>query len=144
MWKKVFLSVGIIITLVIGIEMFNNYKNKTNEEQYTENLIQNETEISSQYVTDNCINEWEDYAEIREEEIQETSEMLNDENRHYILEIKDDFLSVYYINEDDEKILYKVTDIAVEYLPEEDLKNLEQGIDVYGIQNLNLLLEDFE
>ena len=144
MWKKVFLSVGIIIVLVIGIEMFNNYKNKTKENQYAENLIQNETEISSKYVTDDCINEWEDYAEIREEEIQETTEMLNDENKHYILKVKDDFVSVYYINEEDEEILYKVTDIGIEYLPEEDIKSLEQGIDVYGIQNLNLLLEDFE
>ena len=144
MWKKVFLSVGIIIILVIGIERFNYYKNKIKEEQYAENLTQNEIEISSQYVTDNCINEWEDYAETREEEIQETSEMLNDANRHYILKIKDYFVCVYYINEIGEEILYKVTDIAVEYLPDEDIKSLEQGIDVYGIQNLNLLLEDFE
>ena len=144
MWKRVLWSVGIIIVLVIGIEIFNNYKSKTDKNEYQDNLIRNETEIGEKYVTDDCINEWSDYAETREEEIQETTEMLNDENRHYILKEKDGVISVYYINDKNEEILYKVTDIAVEYLPEEDLKNLEQGIDVYGIQNLNLLLEDFE
>ena len=32
MWKKIFLSVGIIIVLVIGIELFNYYQSKKSEE----------------------------------------------------------------------------------------------------------------
>ena len=144
MWKKVFLSVSLIIILVIGIEVFNNYKEKSKENQVEENVVRNETEISKQYVTDDCLNEWKDYAITREEEIQETSETLNDSNKHYIIKIKDDFVSVYYINENDEEILYKVTDIGIEYLPDEDVENLKKGIDVYGVQNLNVFLEDFE
>ena len=144
MWKKVFLSVGIVIILVIGIEIFNNYQKREKEVQNDENLAIGNTEISKTYVTDDCVNEWEDYAQTREEEIKEASENLNDEDRHYIIKIEDGFINVYYINRNNEEILYKVTDIGVEYLPEEDIKSLQKGLDVYGLQNLNLLLEDFE
>ena len=36
------------------------------------------------------------------------------------------------------------TGISINYLGEDDVKNLEKGIDVYGAQDLNKLLEDFE
>ena len=144
MWKKIFLSVGIIIILVIGIELFNYYQNKKIEEQSSQNVIQSETELSNKYVTDDCIDEWEDYATTIEQEIQETNQSLNDENRHYIIKEKDNLISIYYINENQEEILYRVTDISTEYLSEEDIESLRQGIDVYGMQNLNQLIEDFE
>ena len=53
-------------------------------------------------------------------------------------------VKVIYINEKNEEILYRVTDISLEYLSNEDVESLKQGIDVYGIQNLNQLIEDFE
>ena len=144
MWKKIFLSVGIIIILVIGIELFNYYQDKKIEEQSSQNVVQSETELSNKYVTDDCIDEWEDYATTIEQEIQETNQSLNDENRHYIIKEKDNLISIYYINENQEEILYRVTDISTEYLSEEDIESLRQGIDVYGMQNLNQLIEDFE
>ena len=142
MWKKIFLSVGIIIILVIGIELFNYYQDKKIEEQSSQNVVQSETELSNKYVTDDCIDEWEDYATTIEQEIQETNQSLNDENRHYIIKEKDNLISIYYINENQEEILYRVTDISTEYLSEEDIESLRQGIDVYGMQNLNQLIED--
>lgn len=144
MWKKIFLSVSLIIVLIIGIEIFNLSKDKKKEEENITNIVENETELSSQYVTDECLNEWKDYSSTLQEDIQEASKTLNDENRHYILRTKDNFINVYYINEKEEEILYRVTDISTKYLGEEDRKELEVGIDVYGIQELNQLLEDFE
>lgn len=144
MWKKIFLSVGIIIILIIGIELFNISKNKKKEEENVNQIVQNETEISTRYVTDECMNEWEDYSETVQEEIQEASKTLNDENRCYILRAKDGIIYVYYINENQEEVLYRVTDISTKYLGEEDVKELEKGIEVTGVQELNQLLEDFE
>ncbi len=144
MWKKIFLSVGIIIFLVIGIEVFNYYQNKKSEEQNSQNIVQSETELSNQYVTDDCIDEWADYAETIEKEIKETNQSLNDENRHYIVREKENVIAIYYINENQEEILYRVTDISTEYLSGEDIESLRQGIDIYGLQNLNQLIEDFE
>lgn len=144
MWKKIFLSVGLIAILIVGIELFNISKNKKNEEENVNNIVQNETELSSKYVTDECLNEWSDYSSRIQEELQEASKVLNDENRHYILKAKDNIINVYYINEKNEEVLYKVTDISIKYLGEEDIRELEKGIDVVGIQEVNRLLEDFE
>lgn len=144
MWKKILISIGLMIILIAGIEIFNISKKNTNEET-SNNIVKNETELSSnKYVKDDCLNEWEDYSKTIQNEIKETSSSLNDENRHYILREKDGIINVYYINENKEEILYKVTDISTNYLGEEDVKKLREGIEVIGIQNLNQLLEDFE
>lgn len=143
MWKKIMLSIGLMILLIIGIEIFNISKKEENKTENT-NIVQNETEISSKYVTDECINEWEDYSQTVQEEIKETGQNLNDENKHYILRENDGFINVYYINEKNEEILYRVTDISTKYLGEDDVKELQEGINVVGIQELNQLLEDFE
>ena len=143
MWKKILLSIGLIILLIVGIEIFNISNNKEKKAENT-NIVQNETEISSEYVTDDCVNEWEDYSKTVQEEIKETGQNLNDENKQYILRENDGFINVYYINEQGEEILYRVTDISTKYLGEEDVKELQEGINVVGIQELNQLLEDFE
>ena len=143
MWKKILISIGLIIILIAGIEIFNISKRNTNEEK--NNIVENETEVSaSKYVKDNCLNEWEDYSKTVQEEIKETGQNLNDENKQYILRENDGFINVYYINEKGEEILYRVTDISTKYLGEEDVKELQEGINVVGIQELNQLLEDFE
>lgn len=144
MWKKIFLSVGLIAILIVGIELFNISKNRKNEEENINNIVENETELSSKYVTDECLNEWADYSSRIQEELQEASKELNDENRHYILKAKDNIINVYYINEKNEEVLYKVTDISIKYLGEDDIRELEKGIEVVGIQEVNRLLEDFE
>lgn len=145
MWKKIFLAIGLIVIIVIGIEVFNILKNKENQNiEENNNIIENKTELSSKYITDDCLNEWEDYSLTVQEEMQEANQNLNDENRHYILRAKDDVINVYYINEKDEEVLYRVTDISTKYLADEDVIELENGIDIYGSQELNQLLEDFE
>ena len=126
MWKKILISIGLIIILIAGIEIFNISKRNTNEEK--NNIVENETEVSaSKYVKDDCLNEWEDYSKTVQNEIKETSSSLSDENRHYILREKDGIINVYYINENGEEILYKVTDISTNYLSEEDVKDLKEG-----------------
>ena len=37
-----------------------------------------------------------------------------------------------------------LTDISVQYLPETDKLNLKDGIKIYGVDNLDKTLEDFE
>ncbi len=140
MLKKIFLCLGITILIVMGIILFNDIRNNGENG----NIVQNETQVSGEYVKDDCLNEWGDYAVTIQEELKETSQGIEDENKHYILKQKDGNICVYYINEKNEEILYKVTDISTEYLSKQDVESLEEGIDVYGIQNLNQLIEDFE
>ena len=141
MWKKILMSLILMTILVIGIRLINiNNQKKDNQE----NIVTDETNLSSQFVTDECVNEWKDYSLIVQEEIKEASQNLNDENKTYIVKAEDNNIKVYYLNNKNEEILYKVTDIAVQYLGEADIEKLKQGIEVKGLQELNQLLEDFE
>ena len=142
MWKKFLISITIIFILVIGIVVFN--KANKNSEGESENIVRNEVELSSQYVTDECVDEWKDYSLTLEEEIKEASQNLSDESKTYIAKAEEDYIKVYYINNKNEEILYKVTDIAIQYLGKDDVERLKQGIKVTGMQELNQLLEDFE
>ena len=65
-------------------------------------------------------------------------------NEHYVLKEKDGIIAVYKIGEDGEETLKEETGIAVEYLTEEDIQKLKLGIKVYGEENLNSIIEDYE
>ena len=143
--KNITILISVIFAIaIIGIAIWKINSNNNSTTGYNENEITNSVNLSAELVTDDCINEWQDYSETVQNDIRETSGNLNDENKHYILREKDGFINIYYINEDEEEILYKVTDISTTYLGEEDIKELKEGIEVTGLQNLNQLLEDFE
>ena len=144
MWKKVLISAILIMIIIIGMRAFyTNNQNKKNESD-VENFVNNVEEISSEYVTDECLNEWRDYSLTIQDELKEASQNLNDENRTYIVKAEDNYIKIYYLNNNNEEILYRVTDIAVQYLGENDVEELKQGIRVVGLQELNQLIEDFE
>ena len=63
---------------------------------------------------------------------------------HYVLRLGDTNIEIYQMKEFDDFKLLKTTNISREYLTEADIINLEEGIFVYGITNLNSVLEDFE
>ncbi len=65
-------------------------------------------------------------------------------DEHYIIRESDGYISINCKNESGEYIFKGLTDISVQYLSEEDLQKLEQGIEVVGRENLNKFLEDFE
>ena len=64
--------------------------------------------------------------------------------QHYLITVKDDYIAVYTIDEDGNTVLKEVTDIPTQYLPEEDVKLLEQGITANGENELAKKLEDYE
>lgn len=63
---------------------------------------------------------------------------------HYMLRDVNGKLNIYEIATNGDEILIEETDIATEYLTETDMIDIENGIIVYGKENLNKLLEDFE
>jgi len=65
-------------------------------------------------------------------------------NEHFVINSENGIVVVYKLDEDYNKSLYEKTNIYTEYLPEEDLEKLEQGIYVYGTYSLNSELENFE
>ncbi len=77
-------------------------------------------------------------------EIEISKEVSGICGEHYVLRESDGYISISTKNDIGEYIFKGLTDIPVQYLPEDDLNNLEKGIEIVGRDNLNRFLEDFE
>ncbi|MBQ2916989.1 MAG: BofC C-terminal domain-containing protein [Clostridia bacterium] len=65
-------------------------------------------------------------------------------NEHYLLKDKDGYIAIYKLDENNNSQIFQTTEISTEYLAEEDLEDINQGIAVYTKKELNKILEDFE
>lgn len=73
------------------------------------------------------------------------SQTINDIcDEHYVIKLGDENIEVYHVRSSGIEELYKTTNISKEYLTSTDINNLERGIYVYGVSNLNSVIEDFE
>lgn len=64
--------------------------------------------------------------------------------QHFILRNDNGKITIFKINENNEEEVYEKTEISVEYLTEADKIEIQNGIRVNGIEELNQLIEDFE
>ena len=151
MEKKVTISIIItFIVVVIGFGLWNfalrNNSVTDNNYYNIENNVNTVVNLSSENITDDCLNEWLDYAKTISEnqDIESASNDMLNETTRYLVKDVNGCISIYYLDNFNEEILYKKTDISTEYLSAEDLDNLEIGIEVTGAKALNQLLEDFE
>lgn len=65
-------------------------------------------------------------------------------DEHFILKEKEGFIAIYKIEANNKEILEELTGISIEYLTESDKIELRKGIRVYGKEELNSILEDYE
>ena len=65
-------------------------------------------------------------------------------NEHYVLKEREGFLAIYTKNENGDEKLKEVTSISLEYLPQDDIDKIKDGIEGTGEEELNSVLEDFE
>lgn len=63
---------------------------------------------------------------------------------HFKLRVEDGKVVVYIVNNDGTENLYEKTNISSEYLTETDLINMQDGLEIYGKEELNQIIEDFE
>lgn len=63
---------------------------------------------------------------------------------HFRLKVENGKVVVYIDNNDGTQSLYERTDISSEYLTETDLINMQDGLEIYGKEELNQIIEDFE
>ena len=90
------------------------------------------------------------YKEWKIEEFFENKVILYKEvkgicDEHFYIGLGEEFIEIYrVIDEKENKVLYKKTDVSKNYLTEEDIKKLEEGIKVYGKDILSSVIEDFE
>jgi hypothetical protein len=65
-------------------------------------------------------------------------------NEHYVLRQKDGYIAIYKTNSNNQEILQEETEISTQYLTDTDREMLEEGIRIYGNEELNSALEDYE
>lgn len=65
-------------------------------------------------------------------------------DEHYIVRDENSNIMIYKILSDVKEEIYQNTGISTEYLPETDKISLRDGIKVFGRENLNSIIEDFE
>lgn len=65
-------------------------------------------------------------------------------DEHYILREKDGYIAVFKVDEKNNETLIEITDISTEYLTQQDLENIKNGISIYSKKELNKVIEDFE
>lgn len=63
---------------------------------------------------------------------------------HYKVKLKDGVIAIYEEKVDGSEVLKEITGISTEYLTENDKMELEKGIKVYGKEELNSMIEDYE
>lgn len=63
---------------------------------------------------------------------------------HFKLRVEEGKVVVYIVNNDGTESLYEKTNISSEYLTETDLINMQDGLEIYGKEELNQIIEDFE
>lgn len=63
---------------------------------------------------------------------------------HYVLRDNMGIIAIYKVNEKGEESLLDETEIATEYLTQEDLQKIQEGFYINGREELNKILEDFE
>lgn len=64
--------------------------------------------------------------------------------QHFILRSNNEKIIIYKVNENNEEEIYQETEISTDYLTETDKIEIEKGIRVNGVEELNQLIEDFE
>ena len=63
---------------------------------------------------------------------------------HFKLKVENGKIVVYIVNMDGSESIYEKTNISSEYLTETDLTNIQEGLEIYGKEELNQIIEDFE
>lgn len=61
-----------------------------------------------------------------------------------MLKEKDGNIAIFELDQNNNQIFLEDTEIATEYLAEEDLEKIQQGITIYTKKELNKTIEDFE
>lgn len=112
-------------------------------------IVNEYTEISEKLINKTKDDLQEEYPEWSIEKFSSNKIILYKEfegecNEHYILRNNDGKISIYKINEDNIEELYEKTDIYIDFLPEKDKIDIQNGIKVNGKEELNQLIEDFE
>ena len=106
-------------------------------------------DLPSELINKNKEEIQEAYGDWKVEEFFENKVILYKEvegicNEHFLITLGQEFIEIYKFTDENNKVLFETTNISREYLTEQDILKLENGIKIYGKDKLNSVIEDFE
>lgn len=129
-------SPNCIITLKIYYEVCEHLiETRKNIEEAQVNLT--EEELKQKF------NNWE-VQKFTSNEIVLYKEVNEFCDEHFLLKEEDGYITIYKLDENQNAEFFQTTEISTEYLAEEDLEQIRNGIKIYTQKELNKTLEDFE
>lgn len=108
----------------------------------SQNIEQNLINLTEEQLRER-LPEWE-IQKFTPDQIVLYKELDNFCNEHYKLKIENGYVRIYEVDEQNNEKLLKSTDISSEYLTEDDLEELKNGVEIYTKKELNKTIEDFE
>ncbi len=140
--KIIYLILAImIISFFIGMFVSMMKEKSENQIGSEKNVINIALEDG---VEDECTEEWIEYNKELQAAFEQANSNIDESDTHFIIRNENGYVYVYYLDENKKEYLYKTTEISVDYLSEEDILDLEHGIEVIGNEELNKVLENFE
>lgn len=148
-------------------EEYENIQNATTVSSIEEKLAANALMVLKKYYR-KCEHTINEYVELPQELVNMTQQEIQNEypdwevigfesgkltlykelddecGEHFKLKIEDEKVVIYIVNKDGSESLYEKTNISSEYLTETDLINMQDGLEIYGKEELNKIIEDFE
>lgn len=148
-------------------EEYEQYQNATTVSSTEEKLSSNAILILKKYYQ-KCEHTINEYVELPQELVNMTEEEVQAQysdwevigfekgkvtlykefedvcGEHFKLKVEDGKVVIYIVNNDGTERVYEKTNISSEYLTETDLINMQDGLEIYGREELNQIIEDFE
>ena len=123
--------------------IFNRYYKGCNhttkrKENVTEKMVnKTKEEIEDMYF------DWE-LIGFKSNEIELYKEFDGECDEHYIVKEDDGIITIFKTDENGNERIVERTEISTNYLPEQDVEVIKNGVSIYGRENLNAYLENFE
>lgn len=125
------------------ITFFKHYSNCGHVVRVKENAPKNIVNISKDAFS-SLYSDWK-INKFTSTEIELSKDFSGDCNEHFLVKSNPDgFIEIYNVKPDTSLVLHEKTDISVKYLSNEDIAELENGVYLYGKENLNAYIENFE
>ena len=125
------------------ITFFKHYSNCGHVVSVKENAPKNIVNISKDAFS-SLYSDWK-INKFTSTEIELSKDFSGDCNEHFLVKSNPDgFIEIYNVQPDTSLVLHEKMDIAVKYLSNEDIAELENGVYLYGKENLNAYIENFE
>ena len=97
------------------VEISAEYSNENSNINANEHLNEDtklNTTANEEAVTDECLDEWDDYNEYISGRVEEASNNFSENDTHYLLKDVYGYIEVYYLDENNDEFLYKKTGIS--------------------------------